>query len=154
MRDYKISWEEIEYDFFEKSTDWFWALGIVSVAIAVTSIILNNLLFAILILIGSFTLAMYAIRKPDMVYYEINNRGIVVDNKLYPYNSLDSFWIKHDEEDPKLLVSSKKALMPHIIIKINPEVDTDDLRDYLLDYVDEEEQRESLSTQIMEYLGF
>jgi len=154
MRDYSISWESLEYDFFEKSSDWFWALGIVSISIAITSIIFNNLLFAILILIGAFALAIYAVRKPDLVKYEVNQRGIMINETLYPYSSLDSFWVEHNVERPKLLVSSKKILMPHIVIPLNPELDTDDLRDYLLDYVDEEEQREPLASRIMEYLGF
>jgi hypothetical protein len=153
-RDYKIEWEELEYEFFEKKSDWFWALGIISISIAVTSVILGNLLFAILILVGSFTLALYAAKKPDIVHYEINQKGVVIEDKLYPYNSLDSFWVDSDREKPKLLVTSKKLLAPHIIIPLNEELDTDMIRDYLLDRVDEEEQRESLSTQIMEYLGF
>jgi hypothetical protein len=154
MRDYNIGWEEYEYEFSKKGPDWFWALGIISISIAVTAIILNNLLFAILILVGSFTLGLYATREPDIVNYEANQRGIIIDDKLYPYNSLDSFWIEHDIEKPKLIVQSKKLLMPYIIIPIDPEVDTDDLRDYLLDHVDEEEKREPLSSRIMEYLGF
>ena len=154
MRDYNIDWEEFEYEFFEKGPDWFWALGIISISIAVTAIILNNILFAILILIGSLTLGIYAVRKPELVHYEVNQRGIVIDDRLYPYGSLDSFWVEHGVKKPKLLVVSKKILMPHIIIPLSPEVDTDLLRDYLLDHVDEEERREPISSRIMEYLGF
>ncbi|HJN62981.1 MAG TPA: hypothetical protein QGH03_01995 [Candidatus Paceibacterota bacterium] len=154
MRDYEIHWEEYEYDFSEKSTDWFWALGIVAISIAVTAVILNNFLFAILILVGAFALAIYAVREPNLVIYEVNQRGVVVEDKLYLYNSLDSFWIDYTDEKPKLLISSKKMLMPHIVIPIGDDVDTNHLRDYLLDYVDEEEQGGSLSTIIMKYLGF
>ena len=154
MRDYEIHWEEYEYDFSEKSTDWFWALGIVAISIAVTAVILNNFLFAILILVGAFALAIYAVREPNLVIYEVNQRGVVVEDKLYLYNSLDSFWIDYTDEKPKLLSSSKKMLMPHIVIPIGDDVDTNHLRDYLLDYVDEEEQGGSLSTIIMKYLGF
>jgi hypothetical protein len=154
MRDYEIEWQSHEYEFSKKTPDWFWALGIVSVAIAITSIILNNLLFAILVIVGTIALGAYAVRKPDLVKYRITQRGVMVEEILYPYNSLDSFWIEHDVEKPKLLITSKKILMPHIVIPINKEVDTDELRDYLLDYVDEEEQKEPLAARIMEYLGF
>ena len=154
MRDYNINWEEYEYEFFDKSADWFWALGIITLSIAVTAIMLGNLLFAVLILIGSITLSIYAVREPELVKYEVTQRGIIIEDSLYPYGSLDSFWIEHGVRKPKLLVVSKKRLMPHIIIPLNSEVDTDQLRDYLLDHVDEEERRESLSTKIMEYLGY
>jgi hypothetical protein len=154
MRDYKIAWQSPEYEYVEKSSDWFWAMGIISVGIAVTSIVLGNILFAVLIIVGACSLAIYAIRKPEFVYYEVSQRGVVVNDKLYPYSSLDSFWVEHGTIQPKLFITSKKLFMPQIVINIGSDVDTDDLRDYLLDYVDEEEQRESLSTIIMEYLGF
>jgi hypothetical protein len=154
MRDYEIVWEELEYEFFDKSPDWFWALGIISVSVAATSIILGNLLLAILILVGSFTMALYASKKPDRVHYEVNQRGVIIEDKLYPYASLDSFWVDQIGEKPKLLISSKKLLMPQLILPLSREVDTDHLRDYLLDRVDEEEQREPISSRIMEYLGF
>lgn len=154
MRDYNISWQEYEYEFYEKSIDWFWALGIITISVAITAIVLNNLLFALLIIVGSIALSIYAVREPDLVYYEINQRGVMVGNHLYPYSSLDSFWINHNGEKSELLISSKKLLMPHIVIPINEEVDTELLRDYLLDRVDEEEQREPISTHLMKYFGF
>jgi len=154
MRDYIISWEEYEYEFTEKSVDWFWALGIVSISVAITSVVLNNILFAVLIIIGAITLSIHAVKKPEIVHYEVNQKGVVIDNKLYLYNSLDSFWINNTTEMPRLLITSKKIFMPHISIPISPEVDTEDLRDYLLDRVDEEEQNESLATHLMRYLGF
>ena len=89
-----------------------------------------------------------------MVHYKITQRGVVIGNTLYPHSSLDSFWVEEMLDEPKLLISSKKMFMPHIVIPISEEVDRDDLRDYLLDHVDEEEQNEPLSMKLMEYLGF
>jgi len=154
MRDYVISWESHEYEYVEKNSDWFWALGIISVSIAITTIALGNILFAVLIIVGASTLAIVAAKKPDKLYYEVNQRGVVIDKKLFLYNSLDSFWVEDQTVNPKLFLKSKKLIMPQIVITLSPEVDIDLLRDYLLDRVDEEEQHESLPTIIMEYLGF
>ncbi|PIP86641.1 hypothetical protein COV42_00110 [Candidatus Campbellbacteria bacterium CG11_big_fil_rev_8_21_14_0_20_44_21] len=154
MRNYNISWQTKEYEYVEKNADWFWALGIISISIAVTAVIVSNSLFAVLILSGASALAIFAIRKPDIIYCEANQRGFVINDRLHPYGSLDSFWVEIDTENPKLFMTSKKILMPQIVVPISPEVDTNLLRDYLLDYVDEEEQNESLPTIIMEYLGF
>ncbi|KKS83436.1 MAG: hypothetical protein UV60_C0041G0011 [Parcubacteria group bacterium GW2011_GWA2_43_11] len=41
-----IEWTDHEYKHFEKGSEWYWALGLVSVAGAVAALIFNNVLFA------------------------------------------------------------------------------------------------------------
>jgi hypothetical protein len=154
MRDYVLKWEAKEYEQTEKGSDWFWALGIISVSIAVTSIILNNLLFAAVVIISAFALSMYAKRPARTVHFEVNQRGLLIDSTLYLYNALESFWVEEEEENPKLLIKSTKTFVPLIVAPLGKEVDREELRDYLLDHVDEEEHSEPLSQKIMERLGF
>lgn len=138
-----------------KSADWYWALGIIAVAGAVAAVVLGNILFAVLIVVGTLTLALYAVRKPNLAHFEINDRGIRIDNTIHPYTSLDSFWVDDIDEhtSPKLLIKSKKALMPFIIIPLDP-VSPTDVRECLFLYLDEEEHTEPLPHKIMDYLGF
>jgi hypothetical protein len=151
----QLEWKTFEHEHIHKTSDWFWALGIISVAGAVTSIIFSNILFAGVILIGAFVLGMHATKKPSLVHFRITNRGIIIDNIMHPYSSLESFWVEDEDEhkDPKLLVKSKKLLSPHIVIPIK-HVSPDDVRDQLLEYIDEEEDSESLAQKIMESFGF
>ena len=65
-------WEAHEYIFQEKTSDWYWAVGIIAVSLAVLLIIFGNVLFALVVLIGSFTLSIFAARRPDLVRFEIN----------------------------------------------------------------------------------
>jgi hypothetical protein len=48
---------------------------------------------------------------------------------------------------------SKKLLMPFIHLPVE-EVDIDDVRNYLLQYLHEEELHESFLEKILEYFGF
>jgi len=70
-----IRWQGYEYDHQEKTSDWFWVLGIVALSSAATAIIFKNILFALLILIGAFTVALFAAKKPNLTHFEINRRG-------------------------------------------------------------------------------
>jgi|TARA_Y100000310_G_scaffold342803_1_gene447527 hypothetical protein len=150
----RIHWKAFEYEHKEKSPDWFWALGIIAVAVAVTAIILNNVLLAILVLVGAFTLALYAAKKPDEASFELNDRGVVINKRMYPYQTLESFCVLDEEdESPKLLIKSKKILMPHIVIPIS-NVHPTEVHSHLITYLEEEEQDEPFSHKIMEYLGF
>lgn len=151
-----IQWRAHEYEHKEKSADWFWVLAIVAITGVITAIILKNILFAILIIVGTLTLALYAIRKPNLTHFEINNRGIRIDNSLHPYISLDSFWVIDTEEErvSTLIIKSSKTLMPYIIIPLDNSVSSFEIRECLLTYLDEEEYEEPLSYKFMDYLGF
>jgi len=84
----------------------------------------------------------------------MNQKGIKVDKELYPFVSIESFWVDSvDEENPKILLKSKKKIMPLIVIPIE-EHHPLDIREFLLQYLKEEEINESLSQKIMEKLGF
>lgn len=151
-----IQWRAHEYEHKEKSADWFWVLGTIAITGIITAIILKNILFAILIVIGTLTLTLYAIRKPNLTHFEINNRGIRIDNLLHPYISLDSFWVTDTKEgtSPSLIVKSSKTLMPYIIIPLEDSISPFEIRECLLSYLDEEEYEEPLSYKFMDYLGF
>ena len=89
-----LSWTALEYEEKEKSTDWFWALGVIVVTSSITAIIYSNYFFAILLIIGGLMLGIFAKKKPAMISYELNNKGLVIGNRLYPYENIKAFMYK------------------------------------------------------------
>ena len=148
-----IRWSELEYEERHHGADWYWALGIIAVASAATSIILGNVLFAIVIVIGALVLSLHAARRPEEIEFEINESGIVIGSRLYPFRTLESFWIP-EEGVPRLIVHSKRIFVPQIVIPFSDEVSLDDVHDVLLEYLEEEEHSESLSERFAEWFGF
>lgn len=149
----KISWETFEYIHTEKTNDWYWIVGIVTMSIAVVSIILNNLIFAILIIISSFTLSLFASRRPDAVSVTIDNLGVTFGRTHYPYFNLDSFWVETRDNFPRLLLKSQKMFMPFIVIHIEHE-NAGEIRKILGQHLREEEHSEPLLEKLLIYLGF
>lgn len=147
----KLEWDSYEHIHTEKHPDWFWMVSIVVATIAILSIYFHNYLFAIIVIIGGFTGAMHAHIPPKLRHYELTPRGLLIDSLLYPYIGLDSFWI--EENEGKLLIKSKKIMMPLLVIHIHPE-DAELIRDFLLHYLDEEEHHEPLLQKLLEYVGF
>jgi hypothetical protein len=74
-------WQAHEYYFQAKTTDWYWAVGIIGVSIAIISIIYGNVLFAMLVLISTFALSVFASKEPPLVRFEINKSGILIGIK-------------------------------------------------------------------------
>lgn len=149
-----ISWQDYEHDHNEKSGDWFWALGIIAISSAVTAIIFKNILFALLIFIGAFTVALFAVKRPELVHFEITKRGIAIDDTLYPFNTLESFWIEDTEEDSvTLIVKSQRFVMPYLIIPLRNTSESD-IRQLLSIKLTEEEMHEPVSHRMLEFFGF
>jgi len=149
-----ISWQTYEYIHSVKTADWFWAVGIIAGAIAIASAIYGNWLFAGLIIIATVTLVMFATQTPKTISVTVNPNGIKVNNILYPYSSLDSFWIERRLGEPKLLLKPNKTFAPLISIPIAHDASTDSIQDLLNDYLLEEELNEPFLYHIMQFLGF
>jgi hypothetical protein len=148
-----LRWNTLEYEHQERGSDWFWAVGILTVAIAITSIIFNNILFAIVIILSGFTLTLFAARHPKDVEIIIDEQGVGMDSYFYPYHSLESFWVDEHSKQPKILLKSQKLIMPYIVIPIE-EVNPEQVRETLSEYLPEVFHTESNLHKLFEYLGF
>ena len=148
-----MEWDAPDHLHTEKNNDWYWAVGIVTITATALAFMFGNVIFGILILIGVFALLVHAGKKPKIIHVQINDRGLVVDDILYPFIALESFWIDAHERPGKILLKSLKTFMPYIIVYID-EVDPEEVRDVLLNYIAETEHHEPLSQKIMERFGF
>jgi hypothetical protein len=148
-----ISWDAPEHHHTEKNNDWYWAVGIITLTTAALSFIFGNVIFGILIIVGVFSLLVHASRTPRTIHIEINDRGVVVDNTLYPFLTLESFWIDAHEEPAKVLLKSAKFFMPFITVQI-ADADKERIREILLNYIAETQHHEPVSQKILERLGF
>lgn len=144
-----------EYYHRHKGADWYWTVGIIAVGAAVAAFIFGNILFAILIVLGTLSLLMYSSRVPHDHDVEISEMFVTVGKYRFAYSNLQSFWIEHGTH-PRLLIKTNRAIMPHLIIPLDKLTDDeqDAVRDFLKSKLPEEEQSEPLLEQIMEYLGF
>lgn len=145
-----LEWTALEHDHRDHQSDWYWSVGIIAGAIMVASIMLGNVLFAVVVLIGTSALVLQTMKQPREITFALTERGVRIENKMYPYSTLESFWTT---EDAVLIIKSNKTFMPHIVIPFYPEDETL-IREILLQVLDEVEQYESLGDVIMHRLGF
>ncbi len=150
----QIIWHTLEYKKKEKTADWYWAVIIIAISIVVISIIVHNILFAVLVVLAVTTLLIFSNREPMVIEVEINDKGVRVVKELYPFTSLEAFWIDTlDEDEPKIILRSKKVVMPLIVIPID-EYNHEDIRLVLLNKLEEKELHEPFSQKVMAKLGF
>jgi len=148
-----ISWNAPEHYHVEKKPDWFWSVGIITLALAAVAFIFGNVITGIFVLVAAVALVLHASRPPRVIYHEVNDRGIVIGGTLYPFLALESFWIPHDHFPSKIIIKSRKAFMPFIVVFID-EVDPEHVREAMLQYIAETEHHESILKHLLERLGF
>ena len=150
----KLEWTALEYEEKERGNDWFWALGVIVLASAITSFIYANYFFGLFLIIGGILLGVFAVKKPDLVFYELNEKGLKIRNRLFPYTNIKSFWIKKDLEKSTLFIKSERLFMPIISMPINQN-SAEEIKNIMLsENVSEEEMKEHVSEKIMDSLGF
>ena len=156
MPDKNISlrWTAYEHEHIERGSDWFWALGIVAVSLAIVSILFHDTLFAIVVLVGAFALALLANTPPDIARFELSDKGVRVNDELHRYDEIISFWVEdeHNEHRPLLLIDTTKIMAPNLIIPIE-HIDPAAVRAYLQERTEEVPMKEPLAHKILEFFG-
>lgn len=147
-------WDAVEFAHREKSTDWYWGLGIAVVTGCVLTIIAHNYLLAVLLFIGGLLLGFYANDRPRQVHIELSERGVKIDKSLYTYETLKSFWIYQDQQKQnKLIIVTGRPVMPQRIVTLPIETSPLEIRNYLLKGLEEKESKPSIIDILAEAIG-
>lgn len=148
-----LQWSAYEHEHIERGSDWFWALGVIAVCAALTSLLFSNVLFAIVIIIAAGTIALIAQHPPELHEFEISEKGIRTGPTLHSYESIISFWVETEISEPTLLVDTTAFMAPNLVIPLG-DMNPDEVRAYLGERVEEIPMQEPLAHKILEIFGF
>ncbi|MFA6324695.1 MAG: hypothetical protein WCX46_00480 [Candidatus Paceibacterota bacterium] len=149
----KLNWSAPEYDDKQKNNDWFWALGVIIVAGSITAIIFTNYFFAALLVIGGILLGFFSTKKPEIIEYELNNKGLKIKDHFYPYEKIKAFFVQTDSK-PLLFIKSERFFMPIISMPIDYMQAENIYKMMIANEIIEEKMSEHPYEKIMEHLGF
>ncbi len=137
-----FSWDGSTHEHLEKTTDWYWGLGIVIVTGIAIAIISKNYLLAILLAMGGVMLGIYANDRPSPIHVEMSEHGIKLNKDLYLYETIESFWMYRDHRNrDQLLIITGSKILPQRIVSLPSDVSTTEIRTFLLDYIPEKETK-------------
>ncbi|MEY2671965.1 MAG: hypothetical protein RL687_382 [Candidatus Parcubacteria bacterium] len=148
-----LSWISPEYIQKERSIDWFWTIGLISILGAAVAIYFGNYMFAILILLSGGMLFLLSIHTPRDVSYEISDEGLKIGDKAYKINELKFFDFQKDKESTRLLIQTNGKFMPLLMIIIDPYM-KESISKELSKVIEKKEIEESFSLKVMDMLGF
>lgn len=147
-----ISWESPEYIQKERSVDWFWSVGIVSILGAGLAVYFGNYLFGILILISGGMFFLLSIHTPREIDCSISNDGFKIGEKNYPLKSILYFDIKNVEDKSKITLYTNERFMPLKSTYIPTEL-SEEVKNELIKIVEKKDIQESHAVNFMDKLG-
>lgn len=149
-----LEWVAPEFDYFPKSKNWFLVSSGSAVLLFGWASFSKNFLFAFLIGLAFFSFLVYAFKKPRPVHLAITPKGVSIDQTIYQFENLKSFWIFYDPPRLKeISFHSKKTLMPYLKIPL-AEQNPVEARALLIKYLPEKQQEESALENISRHLKF
>jgi len=145
-------WEGREYQFEEKSADWYWALGIIATAATIASVLFGNVILALVIAAAAVAIAAAAAKASHMHRFAIFEDGIAIDNDFYPFqNMLHYSVLEYADETlpPSLSIKTKHFMSPHLLIPIIGH-DPVEIYEYMALHLEEGRHDESPMDRIVE----
>ncbi|MBU1046694.1 hypothetical protein KKH36_02865 [Patescibacteria group bacterium] len=136
----EISWKAFEYEFTPRSANWFWTVWILSFSIFFTAYLLANILFGILVLIIAFSISIFASRRPDLIIITLTPKKIIIGKKEIDLENFESFNLSKKN----IILKSIKKFSPYTIIPLGAEVDREEIKEYLLEQLIQEDLQEPL----------
>jgi len=149
-----LSWKTLEHVHRPRTKDWYWGLGLTTIAGIVIAILIGNALIGVMIAIIAFTILLYTFHPPITLNIGVTEDGIKINNKLYSFENIHAYDIHDYKEETSLFIILKEGISPLIIIPINKDiVAIDDIHETFQEFIPQEHMQTPLIHRIMHYLN-
>lgn len=116
-----IQWSASEFVAHQKSAGWYFILLFgAAVATALIYVLTRDLVAVSIIILVVITFAIAAARKPRTLQYQVDNSGVHIGQKSYPYGEFKSFSIIDQDAINYIDLLPMKRFMPSISIYYEP----------------------------------
>ena len=149
----QISWEAPLFYYNPQKKYLYLIAAILMAGAAALLIFKYDTLTSIFLILSSLVLILYSRQKPVISKITVDQSGILVDDIIYRYKDLKSFWINYNPGGPKeLSLESEKWYMPYIKIMLS-ERNPVEIRSLIVNFLPEKEHENSLGDHIGRKLG-
>lgn len=116
----QFSWEASEYIEHHHSPSWYMSLGALTLGfMAFLTVVLKEILSAIVVLLMAVSVVVYAHRKPRSLQYQVSSGGINIGSKFYGYNEFKSFAVIGAQSVVSIELDPVKRFMPRLSMLID-----------------------------------
>lgn len=150
----EITWTASEYIAHEKSAGWYLMLAVAAaLAAGLAFLFTGDLVTVGIIPIVAIIFGIFASRKPEVLTYQIDQSGVTIGRKHYPYESFRSFAIQEEGAIDSIFLVPMQRFMPGLSIYFPPDQE-DPIVDTLGNYLPHEERPPDVVDKLMRKVRF
>jgi c-di-AMP phosphodiesterase-like protein len=150
----EISWRAAEYEYVPKSALWYLIIIVVALILTIISLFQRNFFFAVFIIIATAMVIFLGRRRPAVINFGLTAEGVRIDKILLSFENLENFSIRRRPGYLDEIVLKKKAAVnPFVRMPIDSKT-AEEARQFLSEYLEEVEYKESLVDIFSEWLRF
>lgn len=88
----EIKWKAPEFDYYPKSSAWYWWSMLITLAFLVFAIWQKNFLFGFFVVVAEILVLSWGGKKPALVDFSLGEKGLTIGGiKFYPYTELKNW---------------------------------------------------------------
>lgn len=151
----KIEWRAAEFHYIEKDYLWYVAVVAIAVVLLTFALVGKSFFFAVFVIIATVLVIEFGKRRPRTLDYELNEKEVLIDNRMsFPYKTIVSFHIRKrlgflDE----IVFRRDTRVNPFVHLPIDEDLAIK-AREFLSQYLEEDEHEHSIVDIIAERIGF
>ncbi len=152
--DKEIKWTASEFIHHHKNLGWYLGLILATLAFSgITYLVTKDVISSSTILLVGVLFGVLASKKPRELPYSVNNQGVTIGQKFYPYTIFRSFAVNQEGAIACVEFMPLKRFMPEIAIYFPPDQGTKIL-DLLSDHLPHEQFQMNGVDKLMKKVRF
>jgi len=148
------SWDAKEYVQHERSISWYWWAAAIALVVIVYAIAIRQWTLIAVVLVVGVVIYLMGRTEPRTFTHELLDTGIKIGGRLYPYTTLQSFWLVIEGRVRELKVLQSGKLKPLLSLQLD-NAEVEQVRGVLSKFLPEEEERgEDIVDKMGRFLKF
>jgi hypothetical protein len=111
-----FSWQASEYIHHDKKPGWFVILFLITAVLVGVAVLFQQWFSIPVVLVMAIAVLVYAVKPPRVLNYSLDESGITIDAKHYPYPQFRSFAVVQDVGWHSIDLEPTQRFMPRLTI--------------------------------------
>ncbi len=149
-----VTWTASEYIAHQKSASWYFILAVGACAFAIVVYLLTeDVISTGMIAFAAIIFGAFGAKKPRVLTYQLDNRGVTIGDKHYAYGTFKSFGVVEEGPLKSVMLMPLKRFMPAISVYYDPD-DEEKIVSTLADYLPHEEHKHDAVDRFLHKVKF
>ena len=149
-----VAWTASEFIAHEKSPQWYLAMaGAGSAVAAGVYLITRDMFNTVIVAIAGIIFGVAAGRQPRQMQYGVDQNGVSIGKRFYPYTDFRSFSIADDGAFRSIILMPLKRFMPQLSIYYDPAAE-DRIAEVLAAHLPIHEHQHDMTEKLMRRIRF